>query len=68
MNDAQTFTLLTDPQSIMAIGLHFMTSKVMGHMPFPNWKMGWVVSLIIEALKECYPLAALDNLVSTYDK
>ena len=25
--DAQTFTLLTDPQSIMAIGLRFMTSK-----------------------------------------
>jgi len=25
--DAQTFTLLTDPQPIMAIGLHFMTSS-----------------------------------------
>ena len=30
--------------------------------------MGWEVSLILEALRECYPLAALDNLVSTYDK
>jgi hypothetical protein len=27
--DAQTFTLLTDPQSIMATGLRFMISKVM---------------------------------------
>jgi len=27
-----------------------------------DFKMGW------EALRECYPLAALDNLVSTYDK
>ena len=30
--------------------------------------MGWEVSLILEVLRECYPLAALDNLVSTYDK
>ena len=66
--DAQTFTLLTDPQSIMAIGLRFMTSKVMERVPVPDWKVGWEVSLILEALRECYPLAALDNLVSTYDK
>ena len=26
------------------------------------------VSAILEALRECYPLAALDNLVSSYDK
>jgi len=50
--DAQTFTLLTDSQSIMAIGLRFMTSKVMERVPV----------LILEALRECYPLAALDNL------
>ncbi len=31
--DAQTFTLLTDPQSIMGIGLRFMTSKVMERVP-----------------------------------
>ena len=66
--DAQTFTLLTDPQSIMAIGLRFMTSKVMERVPVLDWKVGWEVSLILEALRECYPLAALDNLVSTYDK
>ena len=66
--DAQTFTLLTDPQSIMAIGLRFMTSKVMERVPVSDWKVGWEVSLILEALRECYPLAALDNLVSTYDK
>jgi hypothetical protein len=30
--------------------------------------MGWVFSTILEALRECYPLAALDNLVSTEDK
>jgi hypothetical protein len=30
--------------------------------------VSWEVSLILEALRECYPLAALDNLVSTYDK
>jgi hypothetical protein len=33
-----------------------------------DWKTGWEVSLNLEALRECYPLAALDNLVSTYDK
>ena len=37
-------------------------------VPVPDWKVGWEVSLIIEALKECYPLAALENLVSTCDK
>ena len=68
MYDAQTFTLLTDPQSIMVIGLRFMTSKVIERVPVPDWKVGWGVSLILEALRECYPLAALDNLVSTYDK
>jgi hypothetical protein len=66
--DAQTFTLLTDPQSIMAIGLRFMISKVMERVPVSDWKVGWEVSLILEALRECYPLAALDSLVSTYDK
>jgi len=30
--------------------------------------VGWEVSLILEALRECYTLAALDNLVSTYNK
>ena len=34
----------------------------------PDWKVGWEVSLILEALRKCYPLAALDNLVSIYDK
>ena len=68
MYDAQSFNLLTDPQSIMAIGLRFMTSKVMERVPVPDWKVGWEVSLILEALRECYPLGALDNLVSTYDK
>jgi hypothetical protein len=34
----------------------------------PDWKTGREVSTILEVLKECYPLAALDNLVSTYDK
>jgi hypothetical protein len=66
--DAQTFTLLTDPQSIMAISLRFMTSKGMERVPVLNWKTGWEVSTILEALRECYPPAALDNLVSTYDK
>ena len=32
----RTFTLLTDPQSIMAIGLQFMTSKVMERVPVPD--------------------------------
>jgi hypothetical protein len=68
VNDAQTFTLLTDPQSIVAISLCFMTSKVMERVPVPDWKTGWEVSTILEALRECYPLAALDNFVSTYDK
>ena len=66
--DAQSFTLLTDPQSIMAIGLRFMTSKVMERVPVADWKTEWEVSLIIEALKECYPLTTSDNLVSTYEK
>ena len=47
----------------MAIGLRFMTSKVMERVPVLDWKVGWEVSL-----RECYPLTALDNLVSTYDK
>ena len=68
VNDAQTFTLLTDPQSIMVIGLRFMTSKVMERVSVADWKMECEVSLIIEALKECYPLTTSDNLVSTYDK
>ena len=37
-------------------------------MPVAVWKTEWEVSLIIEALKECYPLTTSDNLVSTYDK
>ena len=40
----------------------------MERVPVPDWKTGWEVSTILEALRECYPLAALDNLVSTYDK
>jgi len=40
-----------------------MTSKVMERVPVLDWKVGWEVSL-----RECYPLTALDNLVSTYDK
>ena len=47
----------------MAIGLRFMTSKVMDRVPVLDWKVGWEVSLILEALRECYPLTALDNLV-----
>ena len=39
----------------------------MERVPVPDWKVGWEVSLILEALRECYPLATLDNLVSTYD-
>jgi hypothetical protein len=31
-------------------------------------KTGWEVSSIIEALRECYPLTAVDNFVSIYDK
>ena len=56
MYDAQTFTLLTDPQSIMAISLRFMTERV----SVADWKTEWEISLIIEATS--------DNLVSTYDK
>jgi hypothetical protein len=52
----------------MAIGLRFMISKVMERVPVLDWIVGWEVSLILEALRECYPLAALDNLVSTYEK
>ena len=37
----------------------------MERVPIPDCKVGWEVSLILEALR---PLAALDNLVSTYDK
>jgi hypothetical protein len=58
MFDPQTFTLLTDPQSIMAIDLRILTS----------WKTDWEVSTIIEALRECYPLTADNSFVSTYDK
>jgi hypothetical protein len=39
--DPQTFTLLKDPQSIMAIGLRFMTSKVMARVPVADWKTDW---------------------------
>jgi hypothetical protein len=52
--DAQTFTLLTDPQPIMAIVLHFMTSKFMERVPVPDWKTDLEVSTILEALRECY--------------
>jgi glycerol-3-phosphate O-acyltransferase len=34
--DAQTFTLLTDPQSIMVISLRFMNFKVMERVPVPD--------------------------------
>jgi hypothetical protein len=34
-------------------------------VPVLGWKVGWEVFLILEALRECYLLAALDNLVST---
>ena len=62
---SRVFTLLTDPQSIMAISLRFITSKVMARVPVADWKE---VSTIIEALRECYPLTADDSFVSTYDK
>jgi hypothetical protein len=39
----------------MAIGRRFMTSKVMERVPVQDWKVGWEVSLILEALRECYP-------------
>jgi len=32
-----------------------MTSKVMERVPVPDWKTGWEVSTILEALRECYP-------------
>ena len=66
--DSQTFTLLTTPQSIMAMGLRFMTSKVMARTPVADWKTEWSVATILEALKECYPIEASDSFVSTYDK
>ena len=40
-------TLLTDPLSIMAIGLRFMAFKVMERVPVLDWKVGWEVSLIL---------------------
>jgi hypothetical protein len=43
----------------MAIGLRFMISKVMERVPVLDWKTGWEVALILEALMKCYPLAAL---------
>jgi hypothetical protein len=42
--DPQIFTLLTDPQTIMAIGLHFLTSNVMVRVPDADWKTDWEVS------------------------
>ena len=48
--DRQTFTLLTDPQSILAIGLPFKTHKAMEQKP-----VAWEIATILEALKECYP-------------
>ena len=65
--DTQTFTC-TDPQSIMAISLRFMTFNVIERVQITEWKVGWEVATILEAIRECYPLAALDNLVNTYDK
>jgi hypothetical protein len=44
--DPQTLTLLTDPQSIMAIGLRFLTSKVIARVPVADWRS------VIEALRE----------------
>jgi len=66
--DTQTFTLLITPQSITAIGLRFMTFKVMARRPVADWKTEWSVATILEALKECYPLDASDSFVSIYDK
>ena len=66
--DRQTFKLLTDHQSIMAIGRSFMTSKVMEQKPVADWKTGWDIATILEALKEYYPLATSDNFVSSYEK
>ena len=59
---------MTDPQSIMAIGLRFMNSKVMARAPVVDWKTDWDISVILEALKECYPLVASDTFTSTYEK
>ena len=52
----------------MAMGLRFMTSKVMARTSVADWKTEWSVATILEALKECYPLEASDSFVSTYDK
>ena len=52
----------------MAIGLRCLTSKVMARVPVADWRTDWVVSTIIEAVRECYPLTADDSFVSTYDK
>jgi hypothetical protein len=40
---------------LSAIMSSFMTSKVMERVPVPDWKTGWEVSTILEALRECYP-------------
>jgi len=55
--DAHTFMLLTDPQSIMAIGLNARVSVA-------DCKTDWD----IKSLKECYPLVASDTFTSTYEK
>ena len=47
--DSHTFTLLTTPQSIMAMGLRFMTSKVMARTPVTDWKTKWSVATILDA-------------------
>ena len=52
----------------MAIGLRFMTSKVMARIPVTDWKTEWSVATILEPMKECYPLDASNSFVSTYDK
>ena len=52
----------------MAIGLRFMNSKVMARAPVADWKTDWDISVILEALKECYPLVASDTFTSTYEK
>jgi len=64
--DRQTFTLLTDPQSIMAIGLRFMISKVTERKPVADRKTGWDIATILEDLNECYPLAMSENFVRSY--
>ena len=45
-----------------------MTSKVMEQKPVADWKTGWDIATILEALKEYYPLATSDNFVSSYEK